>query len=106
MANRPRGAFFKQSRNPERRGQSIAEKLGSAYRTSHPRKTGALKPVVCVSRNYFFDPHTKATYPLSSYLADELRTALASTGLFDLTTDADFDSDYVLTGKYHRGKTT
>jgi hypothetical protein len=84
--------------------RSIARKLSEAHKASDPGTTGGMKPVIYVSRNYFFDPHTKATYPLSSYLAEELRTALAATGLFDLTTDADFDSDYVLTGKYHRGK--
>ena len=95
------------SSNPETLNhvaQSIAGELGKSHQASRPRGSGGLKPVIYVSRNYFFDPHTKATYPLSSYLADELRTALAATGLFDLTTDADFDSDYVLTGNYHREK--
>ncbi len=81
---------------------AIAEKLKETCRTAPSGK--GLKPVIYVSRNYFSDPRTKATYPLSSYLAEELRTALAATGYFDVTTDADFDSVYVLTGNYHREK--
>jgi hypothetical protein len=89
-------------RNLKDAAESLARQLEAGFKGSEVDQSTPRKPIVFVSRNHLVDPHTRNNYPFSSYLAAELKRALSDSDVFDVTGEAVLDSDFVLSGTYHR----